>query len=274
MSDDLFDDPKPDTTGDALEKQGGPDGTVVDDVGQMRVGLRYLMQHPDEFGYAMIVPESRFQAPKMPFWVDDSDLRTPEQKYALLKRRRETDMIHGGEVIRGDVLIHISSGMICVCVERVSQWNFRVECIVPPQTKPDLEAFLKSVPYGCGQWVVVGVAATAFEVQQALKEQGFVNKAPQLVQGQEAVEAFQQVKKNPDAKGWGEQGKHIAKDPKKIKSKATARYSQFVANMAGKTISVNDLERDATFKTPTRDGKGMVYAWNTMRKVLRDIRGE
>lgn len=267
----------PDIAEERARTRHEQEGVVTDGAGNTRVGIKYLMNHPGEFGYAIIVPDIRRDAPTMPITVEDSDLRDPTQQYALLKRKRdnaERKGENGGEVVRNDLLVHVDSGMFCVCVERVTGWNFRVEAILPPQTKEDMGKFLAAKPHGTGQWVVCGSAWTAEEVEAAKKRMGIIGKDPQIVSGEEAIAAQKEVSKHPDRTGWAAAGKKVFKDPKKIKNKHRAKYMQFLQGL-GKTVDAHELAKDAERVVDTKDGKGQVIFWNTHKRMMRRIgRGE
>ncbi len=268
------------TPDENARRQHRKEGVLADKAGNVRVGLKYLMNHPGEFGYAIIVPETRADAPNMPFVVQETDLRTPDQPYALLKRERNQEMISGqfgGEVVRSDLLIHQETGMMAVCVERVTKWNFRVECIVPPQVEEDMKVFLGQLQRGeagIGHWVVAGSAWTVDEIEAAKKRLNIIGKDPQVVSGEEAADAKRQVSKHPDRVGWVAAGKKVFKDPKKVKSKSRAKYAKFMMGI-GESIDAKDLAKDAAAQVDTKDGQGHVIFWNTHQRAMRRIlRGE
>jgi len=259
------------------EQEAAKHGIHKDQDGNVRIGLKYLMMHPEEFGYAIIVPDIRKDAPTMPFRVYSSDLRDPTSRYAMLKRDRDQDLgDHGGEVVRNDLLVHIQTGTIAVCVERQSRWNFRVESVVPPQTEIDMRAFLASVPHLTGEWVVIGSAWTADEMRAAKLRLGLGGGPPQiLTDPKEMRQAQLDTMSNPDQKSWGQQGKKFLKSPKKaLKSRARAKYAELLLNVGG-TTTPEELAKDATQVLETKDGKGTIVVWNTTQRMLRKIqRGE
>jgi hypothetical protein len=256
------------------EQTAAKHGIHKDPEGNVRIGLKYLMMHPEEFGYAIIVPDIRKDAPCMPVRAYSTDLRDPTSRYALIKRDRDQSLgEHDGEVVRNDLLIHIPTGTIAVCVERQSRWNFRIESLVPPQTEKDMRVFLGTTPHLTGEWVVVGSAWTAEEMRAAKLRLGLGGGPPQiLTDPKEMREAQLDTMSNPDAKSWGQQGKKFLKDPKKIRNqRARAKYAELLLHVGG-TTTPEELAKDATAILDTKDGKGQIIVWNTANRMMRKIR--
>jgi len=255
------------------EQEAQKHGIKKDSEGNVRIGLKYLMMHPEEFGYAIIVPDIRRDAPTMPFKVYSTDLRDPTQRYALLKRDRDQSLgEHDGQVVGNDLLIHIQTGTVAVCVERQSRWNFRIESLVPPQTEKDMREFLASSPFLTGEWVVIGSAWTAAEMQSAKLRLGLGGGPPQVLTDPKEMRAAQlDTMSNPDQKSWGQQGKKFLKDPRGAKGKrARAKYAELLMNVGG-TTTPEELAKDATAVLETKDGKGTIVVWNTTQRMLRKI---
>jgi len=248
----------------------------LDAKGNVRVGIKYLMHNPAEFGYAIIVPDIRPDAPTMPFEVEDSDLRGPHQPHATLKRAHNREMLtgdHGGQVVRNDLLLHVDTGMFAVCVARISNWDFRIEALLPPQTEEDMKRFLGTSPHGTGRWVVVGSAWTKNELELAKKRMGVAE--PEVISPEDTPEARKQTSKHPDRKGWSEQGFKVGKDitslSKAARNKQRASYAKFLAGI-DQTVDAKDLDKDAERVFETKDKKGTVTFWNTQKRAMRKIK--
>jgi hypothetical protein len=159
--------------------------------------------------------------------------------------------------------------MYVAVVERVSQWNFRVESIVPPQTKADMEKFLSNGP--TGNWVACGQCYTKAEVVEALKKLG-VHKEPEMVAPEDAAEARADTFKHPERKGWVEQGKkvmksydEVVKDPSKM-----VAFAKLFAGIAAET-DFDAAQKASTHRRSTHDGKGEVVFWNSAARLRQMI---
>jgi hypothetical protein len=255
----------------------------TDEKGNVRVGLDYMMAHPNEFGYALIVPDPRHDAPTQFFRVDKTDM-SPDKEFAQLWRDRKHAVgirgDYGGQVVRGDLLLHQETGMWAAVVQRVSQWNFRIACLIPPQTVDDIKSFLGGEgSMGVGHWAVVGQVFDKNEASAALKDMFGTDRMPQNVTDPKDLrEARKDTSKNPDAQGWAEQGKHICKDPRtamrEIRKKNPQLLGAFARFLAGhKSLTAETLmDKVAVKKVATKDGKGSVTFWNTGAAIAQFLK--
>lgn len=233
------------------------EGLIVSEDGKtVRVGINYMMQHPQEFGYALIVPDWRKDGPQMPFTVEKTDMK-PDSEFAQFWRRRSKTEAGPGEIVQGDLLLHVETGMFLHVVERISQWNFRAGCLVPPQTPETMERFLSESRdgHGTGQYVLCGSCFTKLDWENALKQLDM--KEPEVVSTEEDIkQARGDTFKHPDRKSWSEQGKKVVKDIHEIRKNPRDMKAMLQAMVGQGTIGDWDKLADkyARMRGTTKGG--------------------
>lgn len=220
----------------------------------MPISLAELCAASAMYQVAACEPHPRDTAPTSPFTVVKAEIR-PDDRFGMIERKKGDGV--RGELLPGDMILHVKTGVVARVVERISPFKCRIEGWVPPQGDAEMAEWDKAP--GTGMWICWGRSyKTEAELPLRLRRPEIVLPNPEFKD--QLLETHKGLRDKPTMAERGMAPPDLSKLPRHIRRRIMRQWRRLVGKMAefhdwsDPEKVETELDKHTYFKRKTAEG--------------------